>query len=83
MAIPISTPIKRQIHLYGLDSPINIILHPHGIEMTVAGARTKVFASWEHVAKNMLLPDSVPSIYHSRPFEFLKHLASKIKKGKI
>jgi hypothetical protein len=81
MATPLHTTIKRQIHLHGIDAPVNVLFHPTGIEMTVAGAKTKIFGSWEHVADKLLTPDTVPSIFEGKALTFLKYLATKLKKG--
>jgi hypothetical protein len=81
MAVSLQTTLKRQIHLHGVDTPVNLTIHPHGIEMTVAGSRTKIFGSWAHVAESLHVPDTAPSIYHGRALNFLKHLAAKLGKG--
>lgn len=70
--------------VYGVEAPVNILMDANGIEMSVAGTKTKIFGSWETVAKALYTPGNVPSFLEGHPFEFLKHqaLTSKKKKAK-
>lgn len=79
MPTNITKTIKRQIKLHGIEKPINLSITPHGVEMAVIGFHKRVFASWEHIAKNLLTPADSPSFVFGKPWEFLQHQSNVLR----
>lgn len=71
--------IKRTLKVYGVSEPVVVSLNENGIEMAIAGKKQKLYASWDHVARNLLTPLSVPSYLAHKPIEFLKWQANSVK----
>lgn len=78
MATKLTTAIKRNIHIHGIESPVIVILDQEGIQMCIPGHKKKLFGSWFRVASQMETPPNCLSYIEGRPIEFLKQqVASK------
>jgi hypothetical protein len=71
--------IKRTLKVYGVSEPVVISLTDKGVEMAIAGKKQKIYGSWDHIARNLLTPLSVPSWLAHKPIEFLKWQANSVK----
>lgn len=80
MATTIKGKMKRQIRLHTVKAPVIITVTENGLEMAVAGYRTKVFGSWETIARALQTPANVPSYLADKPLEMLKQQADKLTK---
>jgi hypothetical protein len=72
--------IKRQLPLPGIDAPVIMAISESGVEMAVAGFKTKLFANWETIAKALRTPPNVPSFCEGRPMDLLRYQANKHRK---
>lgn len=79
MPTKLDKQFKRQVMLHGLRAPVNIIFNKNGVEMSVAGFRKRVFASWEHIAKNLHTPTDAPSFLHEDSWRFLQYQDATLK----
>jgi hypothetical protein len=79
MPTPLKGSLKRVIRVYGVDVPVHLHIHEGGIEMSVAGTRTKIFGSWPMVVEALRTPSTVPSYLAYKPMALLKHMAAKVK----
>lgn len=70
-------PIKREIRIHGVESPINLELDENGISLSVKGSRKKVQANWVSIAKACYTETDVPSFLMGKPYELLQHFATK------
>jgi hypothetical protein len=75
--VKFSRPIKRSIRIPEIDADINLIMDEAGIEMSVAGQKLKIVASWERLAGACQTPTNVPSYLEGRPVELLRYQAAK------
>lgn len=69
----LTKPIRRAVNLHGISEPVYLHINVGGLEMSVAGSRKRVFASWEHIAKNLLTPEDVPSFLYGRSWAYLTY----------
>jgi hypothetical protein len=72
-------PVKIPIRVHKVDATVILTVNEGGIEMCVAGTRTKVFGSWRMVVDALQTPSSVPSYLMHKPYELLAHNAAKVK----
>lgn len=80
MGSTIKGKIKRMVKVQGVPVPVIVQITETGIEMSLKGFRTKVFAPWNRIADAMVTPATVPSYLMGRPLEFLKHQAAKLQR---
>jgi hypothetical protein len=76
--------LKRQIKVYGVESPVIITLSHEGIEFKVKTAKIGVGNTWCQLIENgCVTPDNVPSFLAGRPLEFLTEQAKGITKRAV
>lgn len=69
--------LKRQIHIYGVEAPVNVEITSEGVSFAVAGAKKKVTLSWFSAVNSSLTPTDTPAHLFDKPLEFLKFQANK------
>lgn len=80
MATQLKGTIKRAIHVHGVSAPINVSITQDGIDLAVAGMKSRISISWPSIVGHCQTPNKCPSFLFGKPLEFLKaQAASKAK----
>lgn len=69
--------IKRQIHIFGVDAPVNVEITSDGLAFSVAGAKKKTTLSWFKAVDVAITPDDCPAHLYGKPYQFLQSQANK------
>ncbi len=80
MATKLEKPLKREIHLHGIESPVIVTLDQEMVQMGIPGTQKKVKMSWYRMASLMETPANCLSYLEGRPIEFLKQQVAAKKK---
>lgn len=75
--------LVRKIKVYGLVSPVNVIITPNGIEFKIAGAKLGVTQTWPQIIAACRTPDSALSYLADDAFKYLEHTESQMVKKKL
>ncbi len=74
----LTNTLKRTIHVYGIEGPVQVELDHTGLAFRIKGMRSTVNITWADVVRNCSTEQNVPSFLMSKPFELLKHMAEKV-----
>lgn len=75
------TPLRREVKVLGVMTPVVIGMTDMGLSMKVKGAHKELFATWTQIAEKLpTIGDIKPAYLANDPIKFLQHQA--LKKGK-
>ena len=72
--------IKRLIHVYGVESWVELTLTYEGASLRIPGTKKRLTCSWTDIVTAMYTPDDVPSFLAGEPLKFLLHEDKKVAK---
>ncbi len=75
--------LKRQIKVYGVESPVIITLSHEGISFRVKSAKLDISMTWPDAVNACYTPENVPSYLEGQPLAFLKEQAKGITKRAV
>ena len=73
----LTSPLKRQLKIYGIVAPVNVEITTAGLLFSIVGTRKKVSVGWVQIIQAASTEKDVLSYLEGRPFEFLQHQAKK------
>jgi hypothetical protein len=73
----------RKIKVYGIVSPVNVIITANGIEFKVAGAKLGVTQTWPQIVTACNTPESALSYLAGDAVKYLQHAEAQMVKNKI
>jgi hypothetical protein len=74
----LNSPLKREIHVHGVEAPVTVELSETGIRFQVRGTKKWVSTGWVQVVNACHTGEDLPSYLMGKPFEYLKHLGDKV-----
>ena len=81
MAAEIKRPIKRAIHVDGVEGKVNVTITENGLVFSAPNSAKGLTVIWTQVVKSATTPINVPAHLYGDPIKFLQAMAAKRKKG--
>lgn len=70
--------LRREIHVYGVEGPVELEISTDGLRFHVKGSRKYVAVAWAAAVRSGATGVDVPSFLANKPLDLLAHEAKKV-----